>query len=53
MLACGFTGIFDFGMFNLLRELLLPWHENTIIKAHFIILRLIAQFGSLFNIPML
>lgn len=50
MLFYGFSSIFDFGTFNLLRELLLPWHENTIIKAYFIILRLIAQFGSLFNI---
>lgn len=49
----GIRCVFDFGVFNLLREPLLPWHENTIIKAHFIILRLIAQFGSLFNIPLL
>lgn len=53
MLLCGFPSIFDFAMFNLLRELLLPWHENTIIKAHFIILRQIAQWASLFNIPLL
>jgi len=38
MLFYGFASIFDFGMFNLLGEQLLPWHENTIIKAHFIIL---------------
>ena len=34
----GIRCVFDFGVFNLLREPLLPWHENTIIKAHFIIL---------------